>query len=125
MTTRFLRSRTNLAVADVSASVDFYRRALGFELLVSMGDPPDFALLAEPASGVGLGLVLSDDPPVAPFACCYIDVEGVEDLHARCVDAGARITAPLTRQPWGNYDFVIADPDGHQLALGEVPVRNA
>ncbi|MDQ1411987.1 MAG: hypothetical protein QOE07_575, partial [Acidimicrobiaceae bacterium] len=30
---------------------------------------------------------------------------------------------PLTRQAWGNYDFVIADPDGHQLAFGEVPAR--
>src|SRR5262249_11924869 len=125
MTTRFLKSRTTVGVRDVAASIDFYRRALGFELLVSMGDPPDFALLEDPASGVGLGVVLSEDPPVAPFACCYVDVDGVDELHARCVDAGARITAPPTRQPWGNYDFVIADPDGHQLAFGEVPTRPA
>jgi uncharacterized glyoxalase superfamily protein PhnB len=121
MTTRFLKSRTTLAVRDVNASIAFYQQAIGFEVVVTMGDPPDFALLADPTSGVGLGLGASEDPTVVSFACCYFDVEGVEELHQRCVDAGATITAELTRQPWGNYDFVVADPDGHQLAFGEVP----
>jgi predicted enzyme related to lactoylglutathione lyase len=121
MTTRFSKSRTSLPVRDVTGSIDFYRRTLGFEVVASMGDPPDFALITDPDSGVGLGLVQSDQPAVAPFASCYFDVDGVEDLHDRCVAAGATITSELTRQPWGNYDFAMADPDGHQLAFGEVP----
>ena len=120
MTIHFQRARTTLGVRDVAASIDFYRRTIGFEVLVTMGEPPDFALLG--ADGAGLGLVATAQPAVADFACCYVDVEGVEELHRRCVDAGATVTSPLTRQPWGNHDFVIADPDGHQLAFGEVPV---
>ena len=54
-----------------------------------------------------------------------LDVNGVEELHQRCLDAGAKITAPLTRQTWGNYDLVLADRDGHQLAFGEVPAAPA
>lgn len=119
MTTTFLSSRATLGVSDVAASADFYSRAVGFEVLVSMGEPLNFAMVG--SGGIGLGLVLADAPSVAPFACCYFNVEGVEALHQRCVDAGATIANPLTRQPWGNYDFVVADPDGHMLAFGEVP----
>ncbi len=121
MTTNFLRSRTTLGVRDVAASIAFYQAALGFDVLVTMGEPPSFALLGAGAGVAGLGLGHSEHPAVANLACCYFDVEGVEELHRRCVDAGARITSPPTHQPWGNYDFVLADPDGHQLAFGEVP----
>jgi len=118
--TRFLKSRTTLGVRDVLASIDFYARALGFDVVVTMGEPANFALLAN--RDVGLGLTQVEVPPVGDYACCYVDVDGVEALHERCVEAGARITNPLTRWPWGTYDFVVADPDGHQLAFGEVPV---
>jgi predicted enzyme related to lactoylglutathione lyase len=119
MATRFLRSRTTLPVRDVPTSIDFYQRAVGFEVLVTMGDPPDFAIIGVDDTGLGLGQV--DQPAVSPLACCYFDVDGVEALHQRCLDAGASVAAPLTRHPWGNYDFVIADPDGHLLAFGESP----
>ena len=121
MTIRFLKSRTTIGVRDVAASIAFYQHALGLEVHAMMGEPPDFALIG--LGDAGLGLVQSASPAVADFVCCYFDVEGVEELHQRCVDAGASITGPLTRQAWGNYDFVISDPDGHQLAFGEVPAR--
>ncbi len=117
--TRFVKSRSTLGVANVPASIRFYEAAVGFELIHSMGDPPTFAMIGSGDTGLGLGQV--EQPAVAGFACCYFNVEGVEELHARCVEAGATITGPLTHQPWGNYDFVISDPDGHQLAFGEVP----
>ena len=33
MTTRFSKSRTSLPVRDVTGSIDFYRRTLGFEVV--------------------------------------------------------------------------------------------
>jgi predicted enzyme related to lactoylglutathione lyase len=119
MTARLLRSRTTIGVRSVPEAIAFYERVAGFEVVVIMGEPPTFALVG--TGDVGLGLVKSAAPPVADFVCCYVDVVGVEDLHQRCVDAGASITSPLTRRPWGNHDFVIADPDGNQIAFGEVP----
>ena len=119
--TRLRVARATLGVRSVPASIEFYDRALGFTVRTTMGEPPTFALLGR--DDVGLGLGAAESPAVAGFACCYFDVDGVEELHQRCVDAGARITNGLTRWPWGNYDFVIADPDGHQLAFGEVPPR--
>lgn len=120
--TRFVKTRTTLGVRDVPTSIDFYEKALGFAVLVSMGEPPNFALVG--ADDADLGLTEVETPAVADFACCYIDIEGVEELHQRCVEAGAPITNPLTRHPWGNYDFVVADPDGHQIAFGEVRARD-
>jgi len=119
MASRLLRSRTTVGVRNVGGSIAFYAQAAGFEVVASSGEPPSFALLGR--DDVGLGLVQSSAPLIVDFVCCYVDVAGVEDLHRRCVEAGARITSPLTHQPWGNYDFVIADPDGHQMAFGEVP----
>src|SRR5262249_33826481 len=65
--TRFVRARTTLGVHDVPASIDFYARALGFEVEVTMGEPPNFALLTH--GDVGLGIVEADAPAVADFAC--------------------------------------------------------
>jgi len=114
---RFLSSRATLGAKDVAASVKFYTETLGFEVETTMGDPPSFAILR--IDDTGLGLVKTDSPTVESFACVYFTVEGVEALHARCVAANAVITNSLTRHPWGNYDFVVQDPDGHMIALGE------
>lgn len=120
--TRFLKSRPTLGVRSVPASIDFYENTIGFTVATTMGEPPTFAMLG--TGDAGLGLTQVEQPAVVDFAGCYFNVEGVEELHQRCVDAGVRITGPITRQPWRNYDFVVADPDGHHIAFGEVPARD-
>ena len=34
-------------------------------------------------------------------------------------ERGGKITNPLTTWPWGMRDFVVTDPDGNWLAIGE------
>ncbi len=119
MTSKFLRSRSTLGVKNVPESIAFYTETLGFKVQTSMGEPASFAVLER--DDVGLALVQQAKPAVAEFAGTYFNVENVEELHERCKSKGATIANPLTRQPWGNYDFVVRDPDGHQLALGEAP----
>lgn len=119
MKPRFIKSRSSLGVRAVPASITFYTETLGFTVQTTMGDPPVFAVLV--SDGISLALVETAKPAVASFACTYWNIEGVEEMHNRCVAAGAIISSQLTRQPWGNYDFVVCDPDGHQIALGEVP----
>ena len=119
MKPRILKSRSTLGVSNVQKSIEFYTETLGFTVQTVMGDPPSFAVLVR--DEISLGLVATSKPAVANFACSYWNVEGVEALHKRCTSAGATIANPLTRHPWGNYDFVVKDPDGHQIALGEAP----
>lgn len=111
----FQRLQVALGVRDVRQSVAFYGRHLGFDVLSTMGD--DFALLGR--DGVTLALVLASTPAVAAFASCYVYVSDVDALHGACVRDNVTITSALTTHPWGNRDFVIRDPDGHQIAIGE------
>lgn len=46
-------------------------------------------------------------------------VRGVEALLGSCEVAGFEIARPLTTQPWGLRDFVVRDPDGHLIGVGE------
>lgn len=110
----FLGARPNLHVRDVMRAVDFYGDVFGFEAVAVMGKPPSFALLRQ--GGAEIALVL--DPDANPTGC-YLYVTGVEALHDHCVAAGVPITYPLTLEPWGLLNFVIADPDGHGIAIGE------
>jgi predicted enzyme related to lactoylglutathione lyase len=109
--------RTNLEVHDVPRSIEFYRRALGLDPTVTMGEPPTFAILA--TDDVSMAIAQAEQPAVAAIAACYVDVVDVEAAHRRCCDADAEITAPITTHPWGMRDFVLRDPDGHQIAVGQ------
>ncbi|HVW30369.1 MAG TPA: VOC family protein [Polyangiaceae bacterium] len=114
----FQRLQAALGVRDVAASIAFYAETLGFHVRAEMGDPVDFALLGRDA--VTLSLVRAARPAVADFACCYLYVSDVEAVLGDCERAGASIVQPLTRHPWGNRDFVLRDPDGHRIAIGQV-----
>jgi len=114
-TVSFQRLQVALGVRDVGRSVAFYERHLGFRLISAMGD--DFALLGRDA--VTVALVLTTTPAVAAFAGCYVYVSDVEAAHEACLRGGVTLVSPLTTHPWGNRDFVVRDPDGHQIALGE------
>jgi uncharacterized glyoxalase superfamily protein PhnB len=117
MTASFQRLQAALGVSDVSASIAFYAHTLGFSVRAEMGEPVDFALLARDA--VTLSLVKAKTPAVADFACCYVYVNDVDAVFSDCERTGAPIVTPLTRHPWGNRDFVIRDPDGHRIAIGQ------
>jgi catechol 2,3-dioxygenase-like lactoylglutathione lyase family enzyme len=114
----FTRLQAALGVRDVPKSIAFYAETLGFSVRAEMGDPVDFALLARDA--VTLALVKASAPAVADFACCYLYVNDVVAAHEACERAAAPIAQGLTRHPWGNRDFVIRDPDGHRIAIGQV-----
>ena len=109
----YLAMRPNLAVRDVAASVAFYREVVGLELEHAFDDG-SFALLRR--GGAELALVHSDSPQPQG---AYLYVTGVKTLHAHCAERGGPIVGPLTMEPWGVLDFVIEDPDGHRIAIGE------
>lgn len=81
-----------------------------------MGDPPTFALLER--DGVSLSLVLVEQARPEEFACCYCYVDELDDAYAHCVDSKVDLVQELTAHPWGTRDFVVRDPDGHRLAVG-------
>ena len=113
MTTELLSMRPNLPVEDLDRAVAFYRDVLGFELAARMDDV-GFALMK--GGGAELALVTAPNPQPGG---AYLYASDVEALLARCQAADAKIVAPLTTQPWGLRDFVVEDPDGHKIAVGQ------
>ena len=110
-------------VDDLSASLAFYERRLGFSR--------DF-VYEDFYAGV------SRDRAVIHLKCApklsqerahrrsgehldaFLDVSGIDALHAELVDRGAPIAKPLERTPWGTRDFHVEDPDGYVLCFSEI-----
>ena len=111
----FLNARPNFQVSDVERTARWYRDLLGFSVVAMMGEPtPYFGLVVR--EGAEIALVQNDDPQGNG---CYIYVTGVDALYEELRGKGADFDGDLTTQPWGNRDFVIPDPDGHHIAIGE------
>ena len=122
------RAGAILAVADVEASVAFYRDRLGFELEASYDDPP-YATLA--LAGTRLSLAeqghAADDRPgvlmIAPEDRSRIQVVLVLEVGdcARAYEelgaAGVEFLAEPFSPPWGGARCFAVDPDGYLVEL--------
>jgi catechol 2,3-dioxygenase-like lactoylglutathione lyase family enzyme len=82
-----------------------------------MGDPVDFALLAKDA--VTLSLVKTESPPSRTLPVA-VYVNGVAAVRRRLQARRRAYHRAAHAHPWGNHDFVIRDPDGHRIAIGQV-----
>ena len=120
--------RIELFVADLDASIRFYEVALGFGL---DRREDDYASLRRGQAVLGLGAVskLPLDGPGPGFTQSrmaadpgagveiVLEVEDLEEAHARFERAGKRAAEPIRTQPWGLRDFRIVDPDGYYLRI--------
>lgn len=114
-----------LFVADVAASVRFYRDVLGFAVEREEGG---YAQLRNGDAVIGIG-AQEGLPPGHHFGRealrqqkgtgveIVFDVDDVDAYHRRAVDAGYPIAVPLQRRPWGLTDFRVVDPDGYYVRV--------
>jgi hypothetical protein len=66
-----------------------------------------------------LAVVRTPSPAVNETTAIYVDVSEVDDLHATCLERGAKVVNPLTEHPWHLRDFVVEIPGGHRLVFGQ------
>lgn len=123
-----------LAVRDLERAVAFYRDGLGLptkgivgtEFPATSTDAAGAAAFFEMEGGVMLALyprrelakdaALSESAPSAiEFSLGYFaeSEREVDQLLTRAAAAGARVTEPPRRRPWGIYSGYFQDPDGH------------
>jgi uncharacterized glyoxalase superfamily protein PhnB len=115
-----------LYVADVRRAVDHYKRVLGFEAAPE-GDPPFYAEVWR--GGARLALRGTHRPVFDAAARAdeellwqaSIGVRGVKALYLEYVAAGATISMPLRREPWGTWDFAVEDSEGNLIGFFEAP----
>ena len=117
---------TILAVDDVRASADFYRRALGWKIEVDV--PVYVELVSEEGQRLGVyerqafaantGLVPQGVAPGALSSTeLYFYTDDMDAALTRLRDAGARELSPLAPRPWGDEAAYFADPSGVVLVV--------
>jgi catechol 2,3-dioxygenase-like lactoylglutathione lyase family enzyme len=47
------------------------------------------------------------------------EIEDIDSLWKRLIDAGVQVTHPVREQPWGQQVGRVYDPDGHLVEFGE------
>lgn len=111
---------TIIYVADVKATLDFYRRAFSLEtgFLHESGDYGELKTgdtkLA--FSSIALMKQLGKSPAAAdpknPVFEIALETDEVEASLKRAVDAGAKLIMPATKQDWGQTISYVGDPNG-------------
>ena len=110
----------NVHVRDLERAVEFYQKSLGLELKFADKDHGYASFAAGPIS-LGLAVVGPDQPELAGchtgigFAIADLEAE-----HARLSELGVSFSMAPTRQPWGGFMALFADPDGNVFYLDEV-----
>jgi len=115
-----LSSRILLRPSDPDRSRRFYRDVLGLAVYREFGPRDDPGLVFFLGSGY---LEVSGRAPGQAGRTVQIWIQ-VRDVHAerdRLAAAGAAIVREPTAEPWGLTEMWIADPDGVQIVLVEVP----
>ena len=118
---RITNSRCVLAVRDLAVSTRFYVEVLGFKR--DFGDGSDgWSFLSRDGFRVMLG-ECRDATPAGELGdhswFVYLNVEGVDQLHAEVAARGAEILSRPATKPWGLREFVLRTPDGHRIVCGE------
>ena len=98
----------------------FYGQLLGFELIADYGD---YLLLKKEQVELHF-FEYSDLQPTENYGQVYIRVQGIHQLYQDLLDRAVPIhpNGTLRRQPWGQWEFALLDPDNNLLTFGQ-PIR--
>ena len=113
-----------LGVIDFQRSVAFFRDVVGFPLLFV---DEKFAFARFDAGDITFAVVggageerKSRGDVHAGIAVC---VEDVDAAYRELAGKGVRFPMPPSKQPWGGYMALFADPDGNIFYLDAVPEK--
>ena len=116
MTPEMRVAYVNVAVSDLDRAVAFFRDRVGLALKFS---DADFGYAEFDTPGAGFAVV-RDPERAGRHTGIGFAVEDLDVAHARLTEAGVEFTRPPTREPWGGYMAMFADPDGNTFYLDQV-----
>jgi predicted enzyme related to lactoylglutathione lyase len=118
-----LSSRIIIRPRSMPRSRQFYETVLGLRIYREWSVGVVYFLgggFLELSTG-GRDAPVADAPGGPPAAALWLQVPDLAAAEQVLVAAGADITQPASRMPWGLDELWLRDPDGHELHLVEVP----
>lgn len=116
----------HLTVRDADKALEFYKNALGAEVL-NVARTPDGKVMHAMLRIGDSPLMLNDEFPemggLSPLSTggsgvtIHIYTENVDQAFHRAVSAGAKVKMPLMDQFWGDRYGIVTDPFGHSWSL--------
>lgn len=110
----------NVFVSDLDRAVSFYRAKLGLTLEHSS---PEHGYASFRAGSVRLGLAVAgpgQEELVGRHTGIGLSVSDLEAEHSRLMERGVTFAMPPTKQPWGGFMALAADPDGNVFYIDQV-----
>ena len=115
----------NLFVSNMDRALEFYGEKLGLTIEFSDSEH-GYASIKAGAIRLGLALPGPDDKGlVGRHTGIGLCVEDLVKEHARLVELGVVFTMEPTKQPWGGFMAIIADPDQNLLYLDEISAAHS
>jgi uncharacterized glyoxalase superfamily protein PhnB len=110
-----------VTVTDVARSIAFYSDVLGFTLSfrwpADESTEPEFVTLALDGREIGIGRVTEGEAPAFTNVELCLEVDDTDVAWSWLCDHGAAEIQPPTRQPWGESNAYVADPDGLKIHI--------
>jgi uncharacterized glyoxalase superfamily protein PhnB len=107
-----------LPVDDASATAEYYRATLGFEIERLEGTPPYYAVVRRDSVSIHLSEREDTSKPIERCAV-YVTVSAVDALYDEYREKGIELFAPPENQDSGMREFELADMNGHFLTFGQ------
>ena len=114
------------AVADVGETIQWYQEQLGFTTYPFPETPPYvFAIVSRDTVEIMFQHVPGYEKPDlysqrrGGVWDAYIRMEGVKDFYESIKDK-VEIVLPLRKQPYGDWEFEVKDPNGYILVFSEL-----
>ncbi len=110
---------TYLAVANVTASMEFLERVMGFARGVALADEDGQFRYAEMRHGDAVVMLVRRGDQASPSHgahALYAYVQDVDRALSHARDAGAAV-GDVEDKPWGDRVGTVTDPDGYRWLL--------
>ncbi len=111
------RAAPTIAVAELERALEFYVGLLGLEVTFENGDPRSFIILVKDAAE--LHLTLEPGHAAAAHNVAHLLVGDARALYEHLQENGVEVIKAIRDADYGVRGFVVADPDGNRIDVGQ------
>ena len=112
------RCAPTIPVSDIDRALQFYLRVLGMNKVFENGSPVGFVILK--GGGAEIHLTKVSGHRGANHNVMHLMVDDATALYDRVIASGVKIVKGIRDAEFGLKCFVMSDPDGNRIDVGQV-----